>query len=486
MSGTSTIQAARSGDTHAGAILAFVCLGQFMVFTDASIVNLALPSIERDLHMPPISLNFIVTAYQTLLGGFLILGGRLADGLGRRRMLQIGLVLFALASLASGLAPNGDALITARAFQGLGSALITPAALSILTVTFAEGPARNKALGVWGSLTGIASIVGVIAGGLLAGGPGWRWIFWINVPIGLTAAAFAPRVVPADRDPAAGRRSFDLAGAATLTGGLLVFIFTLGAATRAGWETGRTIGGFAGAAVLLGAFAILELRADSPLIPLRIFRLRTMRTANIAAVLVFGTLSAMFFFASIFMQQAHDYSPTRAGIGYVPLAICVALGAGAASAFIGKISARPILIGGLTLISAGLLLLWRSPADGSYAVDLLIPFLVLGLGCGICYVTLQVAAFVGIPAGDTGVGAGLINTSQETGGALGLAVIATVAYTTGAAGSAGPAALLRRTEAIADHRAFLAAAITSVLALVVVIMLMPRPVTGWRGGPESK
>jgi MFS family permease len=383
----------------------------------------------------------------------------------------------AVASLASGLAQSGTALVAARACQGFGSALITPAALSILTNTFAEGPARNNALGVWGSLTGIASIVGVIAGGLLAGGPGWRWIFWINVPIGLAAAALALRVLPADHNAVRERRSFDLAGAITLTAGLLLLIFTLGGATSVGWATARTIGGLAGAAVLIAAFAALELRADSPLIPLAIFRLRTMRTANIAAVLVFGTFSVMFFFASIFMQQVHDYSPTKAGFTYVPLAVCVAIGAGAASTLVTKIAARPVLVTGLALTLAGLLLLWRSPADGSYAVSLLLPFLILGLGCGACYVTLQVAAFVGINAEYTGVGAGLINTSQETGGALGLAVIATIAFNGLATKLTAPTqhpTLFRHAQTSADHTAFLAAAVTSAIALLVAIALMPR------------
>jgi MFS family permease len=235
-----------------GTVLAFICLGQFIVFIDVSIVNLALPSIQHSLHMPDISLNYIVTAYGTVLGGFLLLAGRMADTFGRRRMLQAGLGLFAAASLASGLARDGAILITARGFQGLGSAMISTAALSILASTFAEGPERTRALGVWGSLSGIASIAGVILGGMLAGGPGWRWIFWINVPIGLAAAALAPRLVPESR--ADGPRRFDLPGATALTAGLLLLIFTLGDATSAGWDTPRTIGSLAGAAVLLAGF----------------------------------------------------------------------------------------------------------------------------------------------------------------------------------------------------------------------------------------
>jgi MFS family permease len=362
---SATIEPARALSTQPagfspGAVLGFVCLGQFMVFIDV------LPSIQEGLAMSDVSLNYIVTAYATVLGGFLLLGGRLADRFGRRRILQCGFAVFALASLVSGLAESGAMLIAARAAQGLGAALITPSALSILTSTFAEGPERNRALGVWGSLTGVAT---------------------------------------------------------ALTCALLLLIFTLGEAARVGWGTARTISGLAGAAVLLGAFLVVESRARAPMIPLRVFRLRSMRTANIAAVLVFGTFSALFFFASLFMQQAYGYSPLTAGVAYLPLAVCVAAGAGIASGLIAKVEARRVLLAGLGMTIVGLLLLSRAPVGGSYVVDLLPAFLILGLGCGACYVTLQIAAFVGVSEEEMGLGAGLINTSQEAGGALGLAVV---------------------------------------------------------------
>lgn len=467
-----------------GIILAFICLGQFMVFIDVSIVNLALPSIQRSLHMPDISLNYVVTAYGTVLGGFLLLAGRLADTFGRRRMLQGGLGLFAAASLASGLAHNGAMLITARGFQGLGSAMISTAALSILASTFAEGPERTRALGVWGSLSGIASIAGVILGGVLAGGPGWRWIFWINVPIGLAAAALAPRLVPESR--AGEQRRFDLPGAAALTAGLLLLIFTLGDATSAGWGTPRTIGGLAGAAVLLAGFTVIESRGASPMMPLGLFRLRTMRTANLSAVLVFGTFSAMFFFVSIFMQHVFGYSPLRAGLAYVPLAVCVAAGAGLASTLITKTAARPVLITGLVITVAGLLLLWRAPVNGSYPADLLPAFLLTGTGCGMALVTLQVAAFAGVTGEQAGIGAGLINTSQETGGALGLAIVATIAYDGLAARLAAAGqntALIRDAQAWAGHRAFLAITCLGVAALLLATFVMPRGKRPTSAGP---
>ncbi|MET7616368.1 MFS transporter [Streptomyces sp. NPDC005408] len=474
---TSTISPPRTSASAApGVILAFVCIAQFMVFLDVSIVNLALPSIQDGLGMSDVSLEYIVTAYSTVLGGFLLLGGRLADTFGRRSVLRAGLIVFALASLASGLATSGAMLITARGFQGLGSSLIAPAALSMLTSTYAEGPARNKALGIWGSLSGIASIAGVILGGVLADGPGWEWIFWINVPIGLGAALLAPRMVPESRAEER-RRPFDTAGAVTLTAGLLLLIFTLGEATTVGWGTLRTIGSLTGVAVLLAVFLVIEARVASPMMPLRIFRLTTMRTANLSAVLVFGTFGALFFFASLFMQQVYGYSPMQAGFAYVPLAVSVAVGAGIASALITKVAARPVLISGLVVTVSGLLLLWRAPADGRYALDILPAFLALGLGCGMVFVTLQIAAFVGISDEEAGVGAGLINTSQEAGGALGLAVVATIAYSglgSDLASAGGDPILLRDAQAAANHDAFLAAACLGSAALLLVMALMPR------------
>ncbi|MFK8910576.1 MFS transporter [Streptomyces sp. YS-3] len=459
-----------------GAILAFVCLGQFMVFIDVSIVNLALPSIQDGLDMSDVSLNYIVTAYSTVLGGFLLLGGRLADTFGRRKFLMSGFLIFALASLTSGLAQNAAMLITSRGFQGLGSAMIAPAALSILTNTFPEGAERNKALGVWGSLAGIASILGVILGGVLADGPGWEWIFWINVPIGVVLAILAPRVVPESKSDAP-RQRFDFAGAATLTAGLLLLIFTLGEAINVGWGTTRTIGSLVGVAVLLTAFLVIETKVEAPMMPLRIFRLKTMRVANLSAILVFGTFGALFFFASLFMQQAFGYSPMKAGFAYVPLAVSVAFGAGAASGIIAKVAARPVLAVGLTLTTSGLLLLWRAPADGSYVIDLLPAFILLGLGCGMVFVTLQIAAFVGIPDEEAGVGAGLINTSQEAGGALGLAVIATIAYNgleDKLAKTGGDAGKIHDIQATANHHAFLSAAILCFAALLVALFFMPK------------
>lgn len=329
---------------------------------------------------------------------------------------------------------------------------------------------------MWGSLAGIASILGVILGGVLADGPGWEWIFWINVPIGIVLAVLAPKIVPESKSDAP-RQRFDFAGAGTLTAGLLLLIFTLGEAINVGWGTTRTIGSLIGVAVLLTAFLVIETKVEAPMMPLRIFRLKTMRVANISAILVFGTFGALFFFASLFMQQAFGYSPMKAGFAYVPLALSVAIGAGAASGIIAKVAARPVLAVGLTLTTSGLLLLWRAPADGSYVVDLLPAFILLGLGCGMVFVTLQIAAFIGISDEEAGVGAGLINTSQEAGGALGLAVIATIAYNgleDKLAKTGGNPTKIHDIQATANHHAFLAAAILSFGALLVALFFMPK------------
>lgn len=458
------------------AILALLSIAQFMVFLGVSSVNLALPAIQNDLSMSSVSLNYIVTAYGTVLGGFLLLGGRLADTFGRRRILVWGFVLFSLASTVSALAPDGVTLIVSRGLTGLAAAFIAPAALSILTNTFPEGAARNKALGIWGSLAGLASIVGVIVGGLLTDGPGWQWLFWINVPIGLAAAAVAPRILPESLAEER-RRPFDTLGAVVLTTGLLLLIFTLGEATHVGWGSARTIGSLVAVVALLTAFVVIESRVSSPMMPLRIFRLKTMRTANISAVLIFGTFCALFFFASLFMQQVYGYSPMAAGFAYVPLGIALVVGAGLASTLIAKIAARPLLIVGLAATVIGLLLLWLAPTNGNYAAHLLPAFLLLGLGCGLCFVTLQIAAFVGVTNEEAGLGAGLINTSQEAGGALGLAVIATIAYggiATALTAAGDDPLKIREAHGQANHTAFLASAALGLVALLLATFLFPK------------
>jgi EmrB/QacA subfamily drug resistance transporter len=462
------------GTDRSGLILAFLCIAGFMTFLDVSIVNVALPSIEGSLSINESQLQYIVTAYGTVLGGFLLFGGRVADHWGRRRALQTGLLVFAGASLLAGVSQATLMLIIARALQGLGSAFIAPAALSLLTNTFRDGPGRAKALGVWGGVSGIASVAGVVLGGLLADGPGWRWIFFINVPIGVVAALLAPAIVPESRG---GRRreTFDVPGAVVLTAGLLLLIYTLGQTVNAGWTSARVVVGLPVAALLLLAFVLIEQRTDSPLIPLRIFRLPVLRIANVTAVLMMATLVTLFFFASLFMQQVLGYSPIRTGMAYVPLALIVSVGAGVATQLVTKAPAKPVLMAGLLMSAAGLLLLARAPVHAHYAVDLLPAFLITGIGMGLAFVPLQIAAFSGVDEPNSGLAAGLINTSQEGGGALGVAIAATIAFSRIPALSRwanGDPERILHGRAIVFHEAFVIAACFA-LAAVLVASLLP-------------
>jgi EmrB/QacA subfamily drug resistance transporter len=460
---------------RSGLVLAFLCVAGFMTFLDVSIVNVSLPTIERELDIGESYLQYVVTAYGTVLGGFLLLGGRLADTFGRRRVLRAGLVVFAAASLAAGLAQDPALLIVARGLQGLGSAFIAPAALSLLTTTFAEGPERNRALGVWGAMGGIAAIAGVTLGGLLTEGPGWRWIFFINVPIGLAAAVLAPFVVAESRADER-RRGFDTAGAVVLTAGLVLLIYTLGQTVSVGWGSAATVGGLAVVAGLLLAFPLIERRTAAPLIPARVLRLPVLRTANVVALLLFGTLVTLIFFASLFLQQVLDYSPVRAGLAYVPLAVITAVGAGVASNLVTRVAAKPVLVTGLVLTTGGMLLLWRLPVDAGYLGGVLPAFLIGGLGLGMAFVPLQVAAFAGVRKSDSGLAAGLINTSQEAGGALGVAVAATIAFSRIpglAAWAGGDPARVRIARASVFHEAFLIGAGFAVAGVAIALLLLP-------------
>ncbi|SHN01360.1 MFS transporter [Actinacidiphila paucisporea] len=457
-----------------GLILAFLCVVQSMVYLDVTIVNVALPSIQGSLGMADGDLQYVVTAYGTVLGGFLLLGGRLADILGRRRLLRIGVALFGAGSLVAGIAHDPGVLVTARAVQGLGAALTAPAALSTLTTVYGEGAARNKALGIWGALAGVASVLGVLFGGLLTQGPGWRWVFFINVPIAVAAVVLAPYVVPESRLPQT-RRRFDTAGAVSLTAGLLLLIYTLDQAVNVGWSAARTISGLTGAAVLLAAFVTVELRAEAPLLPLRIFRLPTLRAANLAMALMLGAMLTLFFFASLFMQQVLGYDALRTGLAYVPLALAVVVGAGLASGLVAKFPAKPVLITGLALSAAGLLVLARLPVSAAYAPDVLPPFLLVGVGLGMSLVPVQIAAATGVPEQEAGTAAGLINTSQEAGGSVGVAIVSTVAYTRIGHAMSGPGhPALRSARATGFHEAFLLGSGFALAALVVAVLLLPR------------
>jgi EmrB/QacA subfamily drug resistance transporter len=478
--------AASAAPRHPRLILAFLCVAGFMTFLDVSIVNVALPTIEESLHVTESYLQYVVTSYATVLGGFLLLGGRLADSFGRRRMLQAGLVIFALASLIAGFAQGPFMLILARGGQGLGSAFIAPAALSLLTNTFTEGPQRAKALGTWGAISGVASVFGVILGGLLTEGPGWRWIFFINVPIGLAAALLAPAIVRDSRAPT--RRTFDATGAVVLTAGLALLIYTLGQTVTDGWTSAHTIAGLTVVAVLLLLFMFIERRTRDPLIPLRIFRQRALRIANVTTLLVLATLVTLFFFASLYMQQVLNYSPLRTGLSYVPLAIIVSVGAGVSSKAVSKMTANPVLIVGLLFTTVGLLMLWRLPINADYLTDVLPAFLIGGLGLGTAFVPLQMVAFAGVEQADSGLAAGLINTSQEAGGALGVAVAATIVFSripALTAWAAGDPGRIQQARASVFHEAFLIGACFAAAAVLVALLLpVLRPQDGGRTGAD--
>jgi len=406
--------------------LALLALTQFVIVLDASIVNVALPSIGRALHFSQDDLSWVVNAYTLSFGGFLLLGGRLADLLGRRRLFIAGLVLFSLASLLGGLAQSDVWLVAARAVQGLGAAMISPAALSLVTTMFAEGAERNRALGVWGAVAGSGGAAGVLLGGILTQYAGWEWVLFVNVPIGLVAAALAPRLLPESRDSAE-HRVFDVAGAITVTGGLALLVYALVDANNAGWGSTQTLVLGAIAIALLAAFALIESRTSHPLVPFRIFRLRTLRGADAVGLLIGMGLFGAFFFVSLYMQQVLGYDALKTGVAYLPLALSIIVSAGVASQLVTRVGFKPTLIGGLLLIAGGLVLFAQVSAGGSYVGDVLLPSLILGWGLGLAFVPVTIAAVTGTEPQEAGLASGLINTAQQVGGALGLAILAAVA-----------------------------------------------------------
>ncbi|HST70456.1 MAG TPA: MFS transporter [Solirubrobacterales bacterium] len=406
--------------------LILLCSAQFVVVLDASIVNVALPTIGEALNFTEGNLPWVVNAYVLTFGGFLLLGGRLADLLGRRRVFMFGLVLFAIASLFGGLATTSGQLVAARAVQGLGAAILSPAALSIVATTFKDGAERNKALGIWGAVAGSGGAAGVLLGGILTEYLGWEWVLWVNVPIGIAAAAVAPSLIAETR--AEGEtRHFDVAGAATITLGLSALVFALLDAEDAGWGSAQTIGILVAAAILLIAFVAIEQRSKAPLVPFRIFRLRTITGANVVGVLVGASLFSMFFFISLYMQQVLGYSAIKAGLSYLPLAIAIILSAGIASGLVTKVGFKPILATGMVLIATGLLWFSQISPDGTFLADILGPSLLAAVGLGFAFVPVTIAAVSGVEDREQGLASGLINTSQQVGGALGLAILAAIA-----------------------------------------------------------
>jgi len=458
------------------AALALVCLAQLMVIIDISIVNVALPSIKNALHFTQGDLQWVVNAYTLVFAGFLLLGGRAADLLGRRALLIGGLALFTIASLVCGIAPSSSALVVARAVQGLGGAIIAPAALSILTVTFPEGPERNRALGIWGAVAGGGSAVGVILGGLLTQGPGWRWVFFVNVPVGILTAVLTPRLIAESRDDRS--RSYDVLGAISATAGLVLLVYALVNTTRYGWGSTRTLGELIAAGVLLVLFVVVEARFSAhPLVPLRIFRSRTLSGANAVALLLGLSIFAVFYFLTLYMQQVLGFSPLRTGVAYLPITAGFILVGGAASPLLSRVGAKWPLAAGMLVTATAFLLLARLPVHGNYALDILPAFIVLPLGAGLAFLSVTNAAVAGVESGDAGLASALLNTSQQVGGALGLALLSTIATSQTAAVLAGnPSAGLDHALVEGFHRAFVVGVWFAVAGALLALLTIAREV----------
>jgi len=455
--------------------LALLCGAFFMVLVDGTITLVALPSIGASLGFARQDLQWVLSAYALTFGGLLLLGGRAADLLGRRRVFMGGVVLFTAASLMCGLAWSTAALIVARVVQGAGAAVMTPTALSIISTTFTEGAERNKALGIWGAMGGIGATTAWLIGGPLVDGPGWRWIFFINVPLGLAALALSPVLLRESRG-ALTRRSYDPAGALTITGALVLLVYAVVKAPAAGWGDVQTILPLAGSAVLLAAFAMIEARHPAPLVPLRIFRSRTLAAADAVTVLIGTVAVGMPFVLTLYAQQVLGYSPVKFGVSSVVLALGATAGAIAGQGAIGKAGFRPVAAAGLALMGAGALVLTQVSVHGSYFPDIFFGLLLCGLGIGLAFVTATVAALAGVAEHEAGLASGLSNTALQIGSALGVAVATTVAISRSndyLAASKGASPLAALTEGY--QSAFAACAALAAIGLALALLLPGRP-----------
>jgi EmrB/QacA subfamily drug resistance transporter len=407
-------------------VLAIVCIAQFMVILDATIVNVALPSIQHGLDFSQSSLQWVVNAYTLIFGGFLLLGGRASDLIGRQRLFLAGVALFTIASAVNGVAQSSGMLVGGRALQGLGAALVSPAALAIVTTTFAEGRERAKAMGVWSAIAAGGGAVGLVLGGLLTETLSWRWVFFINLPIGVAAILLSLRYVPdaeADERP----ETADVAGAVTVTGGLLVLVYGIVKAQEYGWTSWKTLGLGALAVALLAAFTWIEAHSREPLIRLGIFKSRALTASNGGMLLVASGMFAMFYFASIYVQEVLGYSPVQAGLAFVPFTLGIVIGAGAAQSLIRRLGVKWLSIVGLVGAIAGEALFVRVSVDGTYWGQLLPAIVVMSIGMGLTFVPLTLVATTNIASEDAGLASGLFNTAQQVGGALGLAILSTLA-----------------------------------------------------------
>jgi EmrB/QacA subfamily drug resistance transporter len=458
--------------------LAVIVAAQFMVVLDVAIVNVALPSIKNDLDFSQESLQWVITAYAIFFGGVLLLGGRLADLLGRRRLFMAGLLLFTVFSLLDGLSWSEGSLITFRAVQGLGAALLSPAALSILTTTFREGRERNVALGIWGAASGSGGAAGVLLGGALTSAFSWSWIFYINVPAGAIVLALSPWLL-AESHADLQHRHFDFAGAASITAGLMVLVYAMTRATQHGWATATTVGLLSASAALIAAFLVIETRSKAPLLPMRIFRLRTLAASNVSGLLMGAAIFSMFFLLTLYMQQVLHYSALKTGVAYIPLTVTIVSFSAVSQALVTRLGIRWILASGLALSAAALLLFARLPVDGHYWPDLLPAFLISGVGLALAFVPMSIGGLTGVREADAGVASGLINTTQQIGGAIGVAVATTVATTfTSHFVTAHPGSSANGADALTHgfQIAFYVLAALAVLgALLAALMVEPMP-----------
>ena len=465
-------------------ILALLCSVAFLDFVDASIVNVALPSIRVDIGFSEQSLQWVPSAYLLTYGGFMLLGGRAADLLGRRRVLVTGTVVIGISSLLGGLAQSSGLLIAARLAQGVGAAMMLPAALSILTTTFKEGPERHKALGVWGGVGGLASAAGVLFGGLLTEGPGWRWVMFVNPVAALFVLAGVFALLDGERPQRPKGANFDLLGALLATVGMLLLVFSLVEAPAQGWGSLRTVGGLLVAVAMLAAFVLNESRHRNPLLPLSIFRVRGLAVANVTQLIAFAGFLSFFFLLTLYMQNVLGYSPIQTGAAYLPLCFAVGISAGVSSQLLSRLGTRPVIVTGALLAAGGVYWLSRIPVDGSFLSDLLPGMLVMSAGLGAVFVGVTTAANAGVPAGEAGLAAALLNASQQIGAAVGLAVFSVIAAsrTTDllATGSPPPEALTSGFQ-----RALLVCSLTLVAAALIAMRSTNTRGEQEEGGPAE-
>jgi EmrB/QacA subfamily drug resistance transporter len=461
-----------TSNPHRWRILAVVATAFFMTILDVSIVNVALPSIGRSLNFSRENLQWVITAYAIAFGGFLLLGGRAADLLGRRRVFIVGVIVFTIASLVCGLAQSEGMLIISRAVQGLGGAIISPAALSIVMTSFEEGPERNKALGIWGALGGSGAAVGVLAGGVLTKYLGWEWIFFVNVPVGALVLALTPRIVPESRREG-GERNYDALGAVLVSGGLALLVYTISRAPDVGWATARTILLLVASVALLVAFLVNERRVDDPLMPFHIFRVRTVTGANVVGLLLGAVLFANFFLLTLYVQNVLGYSALRTGVTFVATAGTAVLAAGVAQALTTKLGPKPVIAVGLVLLAGGMIWYSQIPVHGSYASDLLPGYLMVGVGIAFAFVPVSIAALAGVVEREAGLASGLINTSQQIGGAIGVAVASTI-FTTHFKSLTADGKPLPDALTGGYAWAFWGLAVFAVLALIAALTLIKR------------